>query len=158
MSNQSSKLQKTIKQRKAKENLRLYATLPGSIVTSIGILSKQSYEQILENFKDFRSKIRALDSEYTTVESLVEFAYSLYGECDRKLLSNLVLVIDERGFYTPLVSIADDSEDYFTVLPLDPKGLAFGVIGMARDPKHSEHCSIEWIFDEEGNRYVEEES
>lgn len=154
--NKASKLQETIKQRKAKEDLQLYATLPGSIVTSIGILSKQSRKQILENFRDFRSKIKALDSEHTTVENLVEFAYSLYGDCERKLLSNLVLVIDERGFYTPLVSIADDSEDYFTVLPLDPKGLAFGAIGMSRDPEHSEHCSIEWIFDENGEHYEEE--
>ena len=148
-----SSMKETIKTNKAKEDLQLYATLPGSIVTSIGILSRSSRKQILENFRDFKKKVRALDEKHTTVEALTEFAYSLYGKCDRKLLSNLVLVIDTRGFYTPLVSIADDSEDYFTVLPLDPKGLAFGVIGMSRDPEHQQFVEIEWIFDEEGNRY-----
>lgn len=158
MSNKITKAQETIKQNKAKEDLQLYATLPGSIVTSIGILSGKNRKQILENFRDFKQKIKALDSEHTNVEDLTKLAYNLYGEqFERKLLSNLILCVDTRGFYTPLVSIADDSADYLTVLPLDPKGLAFGVIGMARDPEHSEFVELEWIFDENGLPYKNED-
>ena len=149
MSNRASKLQETIKQKKAKEDLELYATLPGSIITSIGILSGTNRETIRENFVDFKKKFKSLENKDWTVEKLVEYAYNQYGNCSRSLLGNLVLLVDTRGFYTPLVAIIKDDE----VMPLDPKGLAFGVIGMARSPEHSELVEVEYVFDEDGTHY-----
>ena len=152
MSNRASKLQETIKLRKAKEELALYATLPGSIITSIGILSKSTTAEIKANFKNFKKKLRELTAKEATIEELVELAYKNYGKCDRELLANLILVTDIRNFYTPLVTIIKVDE----ILPLDPKGLAFGVIGMARDLEHQQFVELEYLFDDDGNPYKDE--
>ena len=149
MSNKVAVIKENIKQKKSKEDLELYATLPGSIITSIGILSGTNRETIRENFIDFKKKFKSLENKDWTVEKLVEYAYDQYGNCSRSLLGNLALLVDTRGFYTPLVTIFKDDE----ALPLDPKGLAFGVIGMARSPEHSEFVEVEWIFDEDGSHY-----
>lgn len=153
MSNKVTKLSEDIKKRNSKEDLKLYATLPGSIITSIGILSKSTTDEIKANFKDFRKKLIMLYAKETTIEELVELAYKNYGKCDRKLLANLILVTDIRNFYTPLVTIIKVDE----ILPLDPKGLAFGVIGLARDLEHQQFVELEYLFDEEGNHYRDDE-
>ena len=149
MSNQVNKLSEAIKKRKSKEELALYATLPGSIITSIGILSKSTTAEIKTNFKDFKKKLKELTAKEATIEELVELAYKNYGKCDRELLANLILLTDTRNIYTPLVTIIKVDE----ILPLDPKGLAFGVIGMARDVDHQQFVEIEYLFDEDGNPY-----
>lgn len=152
MSSAVQNLRKDIKTRKSKEELALYATLPGSIITSIGILSKSTTAEIKANFKGFKKKLKELTAKETTIEELVELAYKNYGKCDRELLANLILVTDIRNFYTPLVTIIKVDE----ILPLDPKGLAFGVIGMARDLEHQQFVELEYLFDEDGNPYKDE--
>ena len=149
MSNKVKIIKENIKQKKAKDDLELYATLPGSIITSIGILSGTSKKTIRENFVDFKKKFKLLENNDWTVEKLVEYAYEQYGNCDRTLLGNLALLVDIRNIYTPLVAIIKEDK----VMPLDPKGLSFGVIGMARDTEHQQFVEIEYIYDEDGNSY-----
>ena len=126
--------------------LQLETTLAGSVVTTIGILSGKTQEEIYKDFKDLRNA--PIPEAVNTVEALVEYVYKTYGTCDRKLLADVVLVTDDNNMYTPLVTFIKESPSGNVLMPLSPDGVSLGVIALARDGR--DNISVEYIFNEQG--------
>lgn len=154
MSNTVKRLEKTVKETTAllelNEKLELETTLAGSIVTTIGILSGKTRKEIYEDFKDLKETLSTKKCDMS-IEDLVEYVYGTYGKCNRVMLADLVLVTDDNGIYTPLVTFIRDQ----VLMPLSPDGIPLGAIGLAREGR--DNISVEYIFDEDGLKITEEE-
>lgn len=135
-------------------NSVLSETLIGSIITSIGILNERTIEEDYKLFTTIKRNKQLLEGK-NTVEKLVEYINTIFGKSeDRKPLANLVLISDLNDVYTPLVTISLDIDDENGgILPLRQDGLRTGILSQLG----KENIQIEFIFDEEGNPYEDDD-
>lgn len=131
MSNATKKIKKEI----AKPN-ELYATLIGSIISTVGMISGKSEIQNRKLFNALKKDPKVLPD---TVEKICDYIFTIHGDenVEEEFKSRAVLVYDEQNIRQPLVcfmtiqtTVNDDGDEveYPVLLPLDPKGALYGVM------------------------------
>lgn len=148
----SSKSRKISKELIKAKHLELYTTLPGSIISSIAMLSGISIEDQLKYFEVLKKWISKLDNDKETVTVIDIFNHvaNEIGKLQKEWRSKYILIFDKNNVLTPLVAIIDDDGN---ILPLTPEGFYYGVMQYAIEGR--ENIDYEFLFDENGDDIVE---
>ena len=149
MSSKAKKIEEAVTKQAHKEEMVLYTTLIGTIVATIGMLNNVDKEVQLDYFK---SLVENSDKLPNTVIGLCDYVWRSLGKKNNTpLRANMVLLTDNENIRSPMVTIINP-EDGLPV-PLDPRGLAYGIIGCARETRPNVDC--EYLYDEDGEDYDE---
>lgn len=149
MSSKTKKLSENLVKAK---HLKLYTTLPGSIIASIGMLSGVSIEEQLKYFEVLKNWVDKQSKETPiSVIDIFNHVANEIGKLQKEWRSKYILVFDKNNILTPLVTIVDDSGN---PLPLTPEGFYYGVMQYAIEGR--ENIDYEFLFDENGDEIVEE--
>lgn len=148
----SSKSRKISKELVKAKHLELYTTLPGSIVSSIGMLSGVSIEEQLKYFEVLKKWAKKLadDYEHVTVVDIFNHVANEIGKLQKEWRSKYILIFDKNNILTPLVTIVDDDGN---PLPLTPEGFYYGVMQYAIEGR--DNIDYEFLFDENGDEIVD---
>lgn len=153
MSNKAKKVENETRKFIQLRDSVLAETLIGSIITCIGILNNRTQDEMYKLFRTIKRN-KEMISGKDTVEKLVEYINTIFGKSeDRFPLSNLVLVSDLNDIYTPLVAISIDDGETGSIMPLRKNGLYSGILTQLG----KDNIAIEYIFDEAGEHYEDEE-
>ena len=130
------------------KHLELYTTLPGSIVSSIGMLSGVSIEEQLKYFEVLKKWVneQANANKTVTVIDIFNHVANDIGKLQKEWRSKYILIFDKNNILTPLVAIIDGNGN---ILPLTPEGFYYGVMQYAIEGR--ENIDYEFLFDENGN-------
>lgn len=141
----SSRVSKIKENAKAEENLKrytLYGSMIGSVIVTVGKLSGKKENELISDFARFSK-----DEKLALCKNIKEVCD--YIIADYKMPENykkyIVLCYDEKGIYTPVVTLVDD-EEY--VQPLDRNGAYIGVLAQ-------DDFEMEYVYDEENEDYIE---
>ena len=147
MSSKAAKIAEAVEEKKENDITLLYTTLLGTIVATVGLLNNVDQEVQLDYFISLTKMANELP---TTVKGLCDYVWRSLGKKKNiKLRANMVLIYDTEEKRSPMVSIVYNEE----VMPLAPNGLAYGVIGLAREGRPN--IEAEYIYDEDGLDYDE---
>lgn len=127
------------KNMKAEENLKkytLYGTLIGSVIVTIGKLSGKTEDELISDFARF-SKDEKL-ALCNNIKEVCDYIINDY-KMPEIYKNNIVLCYDEKGIYTPIVTLVDGDG---IVQPLDRNGTYIGVL--AKDD-----FEMEFVYEEE---------
>lgn len=150
MSSKAKKFEEASELMKKTEELMMKTTLIGTIIMSIGILNGRSKEDMKALFKSMRENSSILPN---TAEGLCEYVWRELGSDDNiKAKSSLVLITDKEEIRTPMVSFVINE----CLMPVDENGLAWGVLGLAREGRDT--VDIEYIYNEDGELYGDNDS
>lgn len=141
----SSRVNKIKENAKAEENLKkytLYGSMIGSVIVTIGKLSGKKENELIDDFARFSK-----DEKLALCQNIKEVCD--YIIADYKMPEDykkyIVLCYDEKGIYTPIVTLIDD-EGY--VQPLDRNGTYIGILAQ-------DDFEMEYVYDEENGDYIE---
>lgn len=151
MSSKAKKIEASIKKY---HNIDLYATLIGSIVTTVCILNKKTETSAKRYFNKLKKELEINEkSENPVVYSVQDLLNKVWKEIgsDDNIheRSRIVLVYDNNEVKSPLVSIVNND----TILPLSPEGIYYGVLADINDGK--ENIDYEFVYDEMGQEYID---
>lgn len=148
----SSKSNKIAKELVKAKHLELYTTLPGSIVSSIAMLSGVSIEEQLKYFEVLKKWAKKLadDYEHVTVVDIFNHVANEIGKLQKEWRSKYILIFDKNNILTPLVTIIDDDGN---ILPLTPEGFYYGVMQYAIEGR--DNIDYEFLFDENGDEIID---
>lgn len=149
MSSKSKKLADKLVKAK---HLELYTTLPGSIISSIGMLSGIPIKDQLKYFKTFEKWVKEQENEGNpiTVIDMFNHVANEIGKLQKEWRSKYILIFDKNNVLTPLVTIVNEEGN---ILPLTPEGFYYGVMQYAIEGR--ENIDYEFLFDENGDEIVE---
>lgn len=137
MSNMTKSIRKNITAKRNKAVYELYGSPIGSIVVSIGKLVGKTEDEMLRDYKDLQ-----LDTELSkckTIREVCDFIGKKYN-LPKEYYNSLVLVSDNRNFFTPIVTIAVEDN----ILPLNKDGVCFGILANL----DKDFCEVEYIYEE----------
>lgn len=141
----SSRVNKIKENVKAEENLKkytLYGSMIGSIIVTIGKLSGKTENELISDFARFsKDENLALCKNIKEVCDYIIADYKMSEDYKKYI----VLCYDEKGIYTPIVTLVDD-EGY--VQPLDRNGTYIGILAQ-------DDFEMEYVYDEENEDYIE---
>ena len=122
MSNKVSKIRENAEADLKLKKYTLYGTLAGSVIVTIGKLCKITEDQMIKDFAKLSN-----DSEFAKCNNVKEVCDYIinYYKMPEEYKKYIVLVYDEDGFFTPIVTILDN-EGY--IQPLDRDGNYMGVL------------------------------
>ena len=122
MSNKVSKIRENAEADLKLKKYTLYGTLAGSVIVTIGKLCKITEDQMIKDFAKLSN-----DPEFAKCNNVKEVCDYIinYYKMPEEYKKYIVLVYDEDGFFTPIVTILDD-EGY--IQPLDRDGNYMGVL------------------------------
>lgn len=134
------------------KHLELYTTLPGSIISSIAMLSGISIEEQLKYFEVLKKWVdeQAKENKNITVIDIFNHVANEIGKLQKEWRSKYILIFDKNNVLTPLVTIIDDDGN---ILPLTPEGFYYGVMQYAIEGR--ENIDYEFLFDENGDDIVD---
>ena len=134
------------------KHLELYTTLPGSIISSIAMLSGISIKDQLEYFKVLKKWVdeQAKENKNITVIDIFNHVANEIGKLKKEWRSKYILIFDKNNVLTPLVTIVNEDGN---ILPLTPEGFYYGVMQYAIEGR--ENIDYEFLFDENGDEIVE---
>lgn len=149
MSSTAKKIAKKVIKAK---HLKLYTTLPGSIIASISMLSKVSISEQLKYFKVLKKWVdeQAKENKNITVIDIFNHVANEIGKIQKEWRSKYILIFDKNNILTPLVTIVDDDGN---PLPLTPEGFYYGVMQYAIEGR--DNIDYEFLFDENGDEIVD---
>lgn len=149
MSSTAKKIAKKVIKAK---HLKLYTTLPGSIIASISMLSKVSISEQLKYFKVLKKWVdeQAKENKNITVIDIFNHVANEIGKIQKEWRSKYILIFDKNNVLTPLVTIVDDDGN---PLPLTPEGFYYGVMQYAIEGR--DNIDYEFLFDENGDEIVD---
>ena len=150
MSSKAKKIEASIKKH---HNIDLYATLIGSIVTTVCILNKKTETSAKRYFNKLKKELEINEKSENpvvySVQDLLNKAWKEIGSDDNiHERSRIVLVYDNNEVKSPLVSIVNND----TILPLSPEGIYYGVLADINEGK--ENIDYEFVYDEMGQEYT----
>ena len=134
----SSTLRKIKKNVEAENNLKkytLYGTLIGSVIVTVGKLSGKTEDELISDFARF-SKDEKL-ALCNNIKEVCDYIIADY-KMPEVYKNNIVLCYDEKGIYTPIVTLVDSEG---IVQPLDRNGTYIGVL--------SKEFEMEFVYEEE---------
>lgn len=148
----SSKAKKISEKLVKAKHLELYTTLPGSIVSSISMLSGVSVEDQLKYFEVLKKWVneQANADKTVTVIDIFNHVANDIGKLQKDWRSKYILIFDKNNILTPLVAIIDGNGN---ILPLTPEGFYYGVMQYAIEGR--ENIDYEFLFDENGDEIVD---
>ena len=141
MSSRVQKIQKNIENKNKLDLYTLYNSFFGSVIVTIGKLSGKTEEELISDFARFsKDEKLALCKNVKEVCNYIINDYKM-PEVYKK---NIVLCYDEKGIYTPIVTLVDEEG---IVQPLDRNGTYIGVL--AKDD-----FEMEYVYEEDED-YIE---
>lgn len=146
MSSQAKRIAK-----KTKQIPEEYRTLVGSIVTTIGIITGKSEQQVRKTYNMLKKNKQVI---LNTVAEICEYVWSIFGDDDMiAARANMVLVYDKLNIRSPLVTLVNDEGN---ILPLSPGGTFTGILLTAA--AGSDYVEVEFLYNEDGTEIKEEEN
>ena len=135
MSSKATKIEKEIEKREALIRNAMYYSCLGSAIVTVAKLAQKTEKEIMDLFPQLQHNEDFAKSK--NVEEAVEWLFN-YFDVREDFKKYIVLVYDERGTYTPIITLCTDGEE---PLPLDPAGKKMGVLS------YKDHI-IEYVFEE----------
>lgn len=127
-----------------------YRTLVGSIVTTIGIITGKSEQEVRKTYN--RLKKNKKNIPYT-VAGICDYVWSVFGDNDKiAARANMVLVYDKLNIRSPLVTFVNDDGN---LMPLSPDGTFTGILMTAA--ACSKYVEVEYLYNEDGSEIIDEE-
>lgn len=139
MSNKIKKISKDVLARQNYKKYVLYGSIIGSCVTTIGKLARKTENELVAEFDKLRNNDNF--SKCNNIQEVCDWLID-YFKVDEQYKKNIVLVYDEDGRYTPMVTLEVDG----TILPLDPAGTSLGVLSMIGV---KDNIIYEYVYEEE---------
>ena len=137
MSSKAKKFEDNVEQKKKVDLHNMYGSLMGSIIVSIGKLKGKNEDSILEYFRNAQTDEDLAKSK--NVREACEYIAKDLELDNEEYKKSLVLVYDEEGKYSPLVTICTTEGIY----PLQPDGFYNGILSRVEE----DNVTIEDIFD-----------
>lgn len=135
MSSKATKIEKEVAKREAEIKNAMYYSCLGSAIVTVAKLAQKTEKEIMDIFPQLQHNEDFAKSK--NVQEAVEWLFN-YFDVREDFKKYIVFVYDERGIYTPVVTLCTDGEN---PLPLDPNGKMLGVLS------YKEHI-IEYVFEE----------
>lgn len=139
MSNKIKKISKDVLARQNYKKYVLYGSIIGSCVITIGKLAGKTENELVAEFDKLRNNDNF--SKCNNIQEVCDWLID-YFKVDKQYKNNIVLVYDEDGRYTPMVTLEVDG----TILPLDPAGTSLGVLSMIGV---KDNIIYEYVYEEE---------
>lgn len=136
MSSRIKKIQNNIENTKKVQLYKLYNTVIGSCIITIGKLAQKTEEDLVKDFDMFSDNTNPLWN-CKTIKEVCDYLIKFYDVKD-DYKENIVLVYDEDNVYTPIVTLEIDD----SILPLDPNGMTLGILN------HLDKAVVEYVYDE----------
>lgn len=130
-----------------------YRTLVGSIVTTIGIITGKTEQQVRKTYNMLKKNKQDIPN---TVSEICEYVWSIFGNDDMIAeRANMVLVYDTLNIRSPLVTLVSENGN---IMPLSPNGTFTGILMTAA--KGSDYVGVEFLYNEDGSKItdIEEEN
>lgn len=137
MSNQVTKYKKEVAKREALLKNAMYFSCLGSCIATVAKLAQKTEKEIMDLFPQLQHNEDFAKSK--NVQEAVEWLFN-YFEIREDFKKYIVFVYDEKGIFTPVVTLCVDG----SLLPLDPNGKIFGILS------YKDHI-IEYVFEDESN-------
>lgn len=137
MSNQIRKYEKEVAKREALLRNAMYSSCLGSCIVTVAKLAQKTEKEVMEIFPQLQHNEDFAKSK--NVKEAVEWLFN-YFDVGEDLWEYVVFVYDERGIFTPVVTLCIDGD----LLPLDPNGRMLGVLS------YKDHI-VEYIFESNNN-------
>lgn len=134
MSSKATKYKKEVEKREALIKNAMYYSCLGSAIVTVAKLAQKTEKEIMELFPQLQHNEDFAKSK--NVQEAVEWLFN-YFDVREDFKKYIVFVYDERGLYTPIVTLCMDDD----LLPLDPNGRKVGVLS------YKEHI-VEFVFEE----------
>lgn len=147
MSNKANKLAKGIELKNKLKELALNTTLPGTIVLTAAILSGHTFDEAQSYFDNME---RCKHSLPNTTFEMVDKVFNDFN-VSKEGRAQAIMLFDMNNVRPPMVSYVINDE----VMPLHYKGYTYGLINDARKAK--ENVAIEYLYDEDGEPYKDDE-
>lgn len=138
MSNKIRKYEKEVAKREALLRNAMYSSCLGSCIVTVSKLAQKTEKEVMEIFPQLQHNEDFAKS--MNIQEAVEWLFN-YFDIREDFKKYIVLVYDERGIFTPIVTLCTDGEN---LLPLDPIGKMLGVLSY---PDHI----IEYVFESNNN-------
>ena len=141
MSNKVSKIKENVKKQELAKKIMYESCLGGSAIITIaklcGIPEKSIYENI-EGTQAWLLEIEKPNSVKEMCDALIK-----HFDMPEEYKENLVLVYDEDGIFSPIITIEVNEN----VLPISSDGMAFGAL------RHlgKDYIKVEHIYEEDGS-------
>lgn len=138
MSNQVKKIEKEMKKTENVKKYKLYGSVLGSAIATIGKLSGKTEKEIISEFDKLKN-----DDLFSQSRNILEACDYLlkYFDTNEKYKDNIILVYDEKNRFTPIVTLEVDNQ----ILGLDPEGTPFGILAHLDD----DDVFFEYIYKED---------
>lgn len=126
-----------------------YRTLVGSIVTTIGIITGKSEQEVRKTYN--RLKKNKKDMPYT-VAGICDYVWSIFGDDDKiAARASMVLVYDKLNIRSPLVTFVNENGN---LMPLSPDGVFTGILMTAA--AGGKYVEVEFLYNEDGSDITNE--
>lgn len=137
--------------KKTKQTPEEYRTLVGSIVTTIGIITGKSEQEVRKMYNRLKKNKKDIPN---TVAEICNYVWSIFGD-DDKIASraNMVLVYDKLNIRAPLVTFVNENGN---IMPLSPDGNFTGILMSASTG--SDSIGVEYLFNEDGSEIKDDEA
>lgn len=135
MSSKATKYKKEVEKREALIKNAMYYSCLGSAIVTVAKLAQKTEKEIMDIFPQLKHNEDFAKSK--NVQEAVDWLFN-YFDVREDFKKYIVFVYDEKGIYTPVVTLCTDGEE---PLPLDPNGRKVGVLS------YKEHI-IEFVFEE----------
>lgn len=127
-----------------------YRTLVGSIVTTIGIITGKSEQEVRKTYNHLKKNKKNIP--YTVAE-ICNYVWSIFGDDDKiAVRAKMVLVYDKLNIRSPLVTFVNENGN---LMPLSPDGIFTGILMTAA--VGSDYVGVEYLYNEDGSEIVDEE-
>lgn len=146
----SSQVKRIAKRQQTPEE---YRTLVGSIVTTIGIITGKTEQQVRKTYNMLKKNKQDIPN---TVSEICDYVWSIFGNDDMIAeRANMVLVYDTLNIRSPLVTLVGENGN---IMPLSPNGVFTGILMTAA--KGSDYVGVEFLYNEDGSKItdIEEEN
>lgn len=136
MSSKARTFEKEVEKREALIRNAMYFSCLGSCITTVAKLAQKTEKEIMDIFPQLQHNRDFAKSK--NVKEGVEWLFN-YFDVREDFKKYIVLVYDERGIFTPIITLCIDGENF---LPLDKSGTRFGVLGY-------EDAKMEYVFEDD---------
>lgn len=137
MSNKVRKYEKEVAKREALLRNAMYFSCLGSCIATVAKLAQKTEKEIMDLFPQLQNNEDFAKSK--NVQEAVEWLFN-YFDVREDFKKYIVFVYDEKGIFTPVVTLCIDGN----LLPLDPNGKTLGVLS------YKDHI-IEYVFEDGSN-------
>lgn len=143
MSSKSNKIAKTVENRERQIQFDAEHCLLGSILLTLGKLSGQKEKQIYQDFSNIIDKLP--QRENWNVRELCDWIINNFYKIKEDYKQNLVLVYDNKGVMSPLVTIMtadNETGEDNKIWPVASSGEMTGIL------LHEDRLAVEKIYDD----------